>query len=265
MLEQMLMVAWAAMLGLVVGSGINALVWRLHEGTSWVHGRSHCSHCGHMLAAKDLVPVLSWVILGGKCRYCHRPITDGPAIELATGVSFGLSMWVLYPGLLTNIVMVALWFVLMTLLLALAAYDWRWMLLPDKLMIPLVVLAGVATAYGAIVLQDWHITGGALAAAVLAGGVFWIMAAASKGRAMGGGDIKLAFAMGLMLGLQSTAVAMFIAFNVAAIAGVVLIVTKRRGRRDHIPFGPYLVLGTIIAYLYGRDIVAAYLRLGGIG
>ena len=82
---------------------------------------------------------------------------------------------------------------------------------------------------------------------------------------MGGGDIKLAFAMGLMLGLQSTAVAMFIAFNVAAIAGIVLIVSKRRGRRDHIPFGPYLVLGTIVAYLYGRDIVAAYLRLGGIG
>jgi prepilin signal peptidase PulO-like enzyme (type II secretory pathway) len=105
---------------------------------------------------------------------------------------------------------------------------------------------------------------GAAEAAVLAGGGFWLLVAATKGRAMGGGDIKLAFAMGLILGAQATAVGLLVAFNVAAIVGVALIVSKRKGRRDQIPFGPYLVGGTIVAYLYGREIVDWYLRFNGL-
>lgn len=265
MLERELLTIWAVILGLVVGSGVNALVWRLHEGTSWVRGRSHCSHCGHMLAVKDLVPVISWMLLGGKCRYCHKSITDGPFIELAAAVIFGLSMYMAYSQFPWSVWQLGAWWVAVALLLALAAYDWRWMLLPDKLMLPLIVLAAVVAAAGALVTGELVVVRGALVAAVAAGGIFWIMAAASRGRAMGGGDIKLAFAMGLLLGVQGTVVAMFIAFNVAAIAGIGLILTKKRGRRDHIPFGPYLVLGTIVAYLYGREMVAAYLRLGGVG
>jgi leader peptidase (prepilin peptidase)/N-methyltransferase len=264
MLERDLLVVWAGALGLVVGSGVNALVWRLHEGTSWVRGRSHCSYCGHLLAARDLVPVISWIVLGGKCRYCRKSITDGPVIELVAGVVFAWSMWVFYPVLPGSVLQFGTWLLVTALLLALAAYDWRWMLLPDKLMLPLTMVVAVLAAVSAIVTSELRVVQGALAAALLGGGAFWLMAAASRGRAMGGGDIKLAFAMGLLLGLQGTMVAMFVAFNVAALAGVWLIVTRKRGRRDHIPFGPYLVLGTIVAYLYEREIVAAYLRLGGI-
>jgi prepilin signal peptidase PulO-like enzyme (type II secretory pathway) len=106
---------------------------------------------------------------------------------------------------------------------------------------------------------------GPLGAALVAGGVFYAIAALSKGRAMGGGDIKLVFAMGLLVGLKGTAVAMLLAFNSAAIVGVALIGLKLKHRRDHIPFGPFLVAGTIVAYLYGHSLVDWYLHLNGLG
>jgi leader peptidase (prepilin peptidase) / N-methyltransferase len=105
---------------------------------------------------------------------------------------------------------------------------------------------------------------GPLLAAFGAGGAFYALVALSRGRAMGGGDIKLVFAMGLLLGLKSLALALFVAFNTAAIVGVALIVTRRRGRRDHIPFGPFLVAGTIVAFLYGHQIVNWYLDSMGL-
>ena len=89
-----MLISYAAvgvLFGLVFGSAINAMVWRLKVGKSWVHGRSVCSECVHQLAAKDLVPVFSWLFLGGKCRYCRKPIKDHPIVELVTALVFGLS------------------------------------------------------------------------------------------------------------------------------------------------------------------------------
>ncbi|HVQ43633.1 MAG TPA: prepilin peptidase [Candidatus Saccharimonadia bacterium] len=257
--------AAGVILGLIFGSAINAMVWRLKVGKSWVRGRSACPDCGHVLAPKDLVPVLSWLALGGKCRYCRQPIKDHPVVELVTALVFGLSAYALAPVGAVDWVRLGFWLVLATMLIVLAVYDARWMILPDKVMLPLMAVGVVYAATMAVATHSPQVLWGALAAALVAGGAFYALVWATKGRAMGGGDIKLAFAMGLVLGAQGTAVAMLVAFNVAAAVGVAMIASRRRGRHDHIPFGPYLVGGTIVAFLWGREIVAWYLRLNGLG
>jgi prepilin signal peptidase PulO-like enzyme (type II secretory pathway) len=263
----------AGLLGLIFGSAINAMVWRLYVGRSWTRGRSECPECGHKLAVKDLVPVVSWVMLRGKCRYCKKPIKDHPAVELVTALAFALSAYVLAPSLVGGVtgamewVRLGLWLVMLVMLIVLAVYDLRWLLLPDKVMVPLILVALVYAGAMAGLSQwagqaeAWRVLVGALLAGVAVGGAFYALVLFSKGRAMGGGDIKLAFAMGLMLGVKGVAVAMLLAFNAAAIVGIVMIATKRRGRKDQIPFGPFLVGGTVVAFLFGRILIDWYLRM----
>lgn len=301
--------------GLIFGSAINAFVWRLHAGRSWAKGRSECSDCGHPLQAMDLIPVLSWVALGGKCRYCRKPIKDHPIVELVTAIVLGTSWYVLAPVNAAGWLVLAFWTVLALMLIVLGAYDARWKLLPNSVVYPLILAAGLTLAavhvahtgrvawidgvavLAALVIiefdyldtrQEWPIIvnacmvatlvagasvlfahgdraiAGPVLAAVLAYAGFFTLVAATKGRGMGGGDVKLAFAMGLILGLEGTMVAMLIAFNVAAVVGLAMIATGKRDRQDQIPFGPYLVAGTIVAFLAGRQLVAWYLSLNGL-
>lgn len=261
----MLMVIYFALLGLVVGSAINAVVWRLYVGRSWAKGRSECPECHHRLAARDLVPVASWLALRGRCRYCRAKIHwMYPVVEVVTAGVFGLSAWALAPVTAGGWLIFGLWLVILTFLVILAVYDARWMLLPDKIMRPLIVAALVLVAARVAEYPAFATARGPMLAALVGGAAFYGLAAATGGRAMGGGDIKLVFAMGLLLGLKGLAVALLVAFNTAAVVGVTLIVTGRKRRRDHIPFGPFLVAGTIVAFLWGQDIVTWYLRINGL-
>jgi leader peptidase (prepilin peptidase)/N-methyltransferase len=149
-------------------------------------------------------------------------------------------------------------------LVVLAVYDLRWLLLPDKVMVPLIAVALVYAAVTAGLAHSPRVLLGALVAAVAAGGAFYTLVWATKGRAMGGGDIKLVFAMGLMLGVKALVVALLLAFNVAAIVGLVMIAMKLRGRRDQIPFGPFLVGATVVGFLFGRQIFDWYLQVNGL-
>jgi prepilin signal peptidase PulO-like enzyme (type II secretory pathway) len=254
-----------AVLGLIAGSAINAFVWRLHEGKSWVHGRSQCSECGHQLAVYDLVPVVSWVALRGRCRYCHKPIKDHPVVELVSGAVFAVSAYVLLPVGPVGMVRLLFWLVALALLLILAVYDAQWMILPDKVVLPLMVVALAYSIVMAAVMRAPQMLVGPVLAGVLVSGAFLALVMFSRGRAMGGGDIKLALAMGLLLGLKGTALAMLVAFNAAAVVGISLIVLRRRGRKDQIPFGPFLVAGTVAAFLFGQDVSAWYIHVSGLG
>jgi prepilin signal peptidase PulO-like enzyme (type II secretory pathway) len=260
-----ILVVTASVLGLLFGSAINAIVWRLYVGRSWVHGRSMCPECKHVLAAKDLVPVVSWLALRGKCRYCQARIHwQYPAVEILTACLFGLSAYVLGTGALGGWLRLGFWLVILVMLIVVAVYDTRWMILPDKVVLPMIGVALVYTILGAFVAHSLKVVLGPLEAAALVGGAFYAIVVLSKGRAMGGGDIKLVFAMGLILGLQSMTVALLFAFNLAAIVGVVLIATGIRGRRDHIPFGPFLVTGTVLAFLFAHPLIQWYLNINGV-
>jgi prepilin signal peptidase PulO-like enzyme (type II secretory pathway) len=218
-----------------------------------------------VLEPRDLVPVVSWLMLGGKCRYCGAPIKDHPLVELVTGVVFAASGYMLAISGHLNQVKWVFWAVMAVMLLVLAVYDRRWLILPDKVMLPLIVVAFGYDLAMSVMARSPQLLIGYILSAVLAGGVFYAIVFFSQGRAMGGGDVKLAFAMGLILGPAGTAVALLLAFNVAAVIGIGLIVMRRRKGKDQIPFGPFLVGGTVIAFLFGQQIVDWYLRLNGLG
>jgi len=265
MLSNTLLTVYVAIVGLIIGSAINAIVWRLYVGRSWVKGRSMCPECKHELKAKDLVPVISWLMLRGRCRYCKAKIHwQYPVVELATALLFGLSAYAMAPVDLGGAVRLVLWLIILTLLIILAVYDARWMILPDKIMVPAILIALVYVGAEMLRLQSLTVGRGPLLAALVGGGAFYALVAATKGRAMGGGDIKLVFLMGLLVGLKGLALALMFAFDVAAIVGLTLIALKLRKRRDHIAFGPFLVAGTIITFLYGHDIVQWYLHFNGL-
>jgi prepilin signal peptidase PulO-like enzyme (type II secretory pathway) len=256
----------AAVYGLLIGSFLNALIWRVHKGKSIAEGRSICTHCKHELAPKDLIPLLSYLMLGGKCRYCSKPIgLQYPLVELATAVLFGLSYWLLEPAGLVGWGELLVWLYVLASLIFLAVYDLRWMLLPNVVMFPAI---GVTLAWIGIraLLGDMPVstlTGPLLAAAVF--GFFFLgLAVIAGGRLMGLGDVKLVVLMGLLLGIQKTILALLIGFNTAAVIGVGLIILGRKKRSDYIPFGPFLVIGTIAAYLYGAPLIEWYLAVSSL-
>ena len=265
--------------GLLLGSFANAVVWRMHEKKP-IGGkeRSECPECHHVLAAADLVPVFSWLWLRGKCRYCCQLISwQYPAVELITAVLFALSYVALQPSDLSDSIRFVVWLAAVLVLIIMAVYDLRWMLLPDKLQ---VILLGLAVAQLAIVLFEPAIAGRELSgeiissgvqalvsplmAAVLYGSFFAALYYGSRGAWMGGGDVKLVTIMGLWLGVADTFVALLLAFNTAAIVSLALIGLKIRSRKDLIPFGPFLIGGFIAAYLYGGQLIYAYWRLSGL-
>lgn len=262
--------------GLLIGSFLNAGLWRLHQQWgakseaarakfSLARGRSRCPKCNHPLSAADLVPLFSWLYLKGKCRYCRKSISSQyPLVELFTGVAFAVSGWLLVPSGWMGWFNLIVWLVLLSGMIFLAVYDAKHLLLPDKVLLPLITIRAlqlvVLILLGNLTLsQAWPFFTAGLAIAA----VFYAIVALSRGQWMGGGDIKLVFLLGLLLGPQKSLLALFIAFNSAAIIGVVLIATRRKGRRDVIPFGPFLIAGTIIAFLIGEQVIQAYLRLLG--
>ena len=252
--------------GLLIGSFLNAWLWRFKLGKSVARGRSVCPHCKHQLAAADLVPLFSWLGLRGKCRYCSKPISKQyPAVELVTGVLFGLSYLALKPSDWFGWLNFGIWLAVLACLIFLAVYDLKHLLLPDKILLPAILIRSLQIvtllAFGQLA---WSQTWPLVATALVCGAAFYAIVALSDGKWLGGGDIKLVFLLGLLLGPQLAPLGLFIAFNSAALIGVALIALRKRGRRDVIAFGPFLIAGIIIAFLYGQAIMNWYLQVLGV-
>jgi prepilin signal peptidase PulO-like enzyme (type II secretory pathway) len=245
--------------GLIVGSFLNVVILRLHAGQDFTKGRSACPQCKHVLSPLELVPVVSWIALRGRCRACGKPIAlQYPLVELLTAGAFVLA-YLTHPfTTYGNLLVLVLWLYILGSLIVLAVYDLRWYLLPDKILLPLIVPATAILIGETLITGSSRVIVGPILAAGLFGGGFYLLAWVSKGRWMGGGDIKLAFVMGLLLGLQKTALAMLVGFVSAAIVGMVLIGFGRKTRRDHIAFGPFLIAGTLLAYICGTQLIAWY-------
>lgn len=261
----MLIELWVFITGLIVGSFLNVVVLRLHAKKTFARGRSSCPHCKHTLSPLELIPVISWLALRGRCRSCGKPISvQYPAVELLTGVLFVVAYMTHPPAGWLDVTILVLWWYIIASLVVLAVYDLKWYILPDKVMLPIIPAALIISGIQAASAESWQVLLGPLYAALLFGGGFYALAAVSGGKWMGGGDVKLAFVMGLLLGLKKTLLAMLIAFNSAAIIGLVLIAIKRKKRADRIPFGPFLIAGTIIAYVWGADIINWYIQATGL-
>jgi len=254
--------ALAGLLGLVVGSFLNVVVHRVPAGRSVVRPRSACPACGHEVRARDNVPVVSWLVLRGRCRDCGAPISARyPLVELGTGVLFAATFLVLEARGQLAVLPAALF--LAAISIALAAIDLDTRRLPNAIVLPsypvLAVLLVLASALGG----DWS----ALARAGIGGAALWLLyflVMVAKPGGMGFGDVKLAGLLGGVLGWfgwGSLVVGAFAAFLVGGVFSVVLMLAGRAGRKSAIPFGPWMLLGAWIGIFVGEPLWGAYLGI----
>jgi len=235
--------------GLIMGSFLNAVIYRLDSGESIVKSRSHCPKCGHVLAWYELVPIFSFVIQGGKCRECKSNISwQYPLVELATAILFVLVLYHNLPLLYT--------LTISSLLMVIFVYDLKHYIIPDKIIYPAILVSGIFVWQHATYNIQYTIY-----AAIGASVFFAAMFFASRGKWMGFGDVKLAFFMGLFLGWPNILVGLFAAFMLGGIIGMGLIVCGKKTMKSQVPFGPFLVTGTFIAMFLGNKIMEWYLSL----
>jgi prepilin signal peptidase PulO-like enzyme (type II secretory pathway) len=269
-----------SILGVTFGSFVNALVWRLHElaaltgkksktaikrrkELSIATGRSMCPHCGHELAPKDLMPIVSWIWLRGKCRYCGAKISDSPLVELVTGLLFAVS-YLAWPQSLhgVGLFQFIVWLAFVVGFVALAVYDLRWFLLPDRLVFPLIGLAIIETVVIALWRHSLSALGMPAAGGVVIFGFFWMLYQVSKGSWIGGGDVKLAIVLGLLAGTPMQAfMVLFFASLIGTVFSIPQLFRGKAGLAQRIPFGPSLLLATMLVVLYGAHIANWYKSL----
>lgn len=266
--------------GLCMGSFVEAVSWRLHEQDSHkkltakqrrelsiMRGRSMCAHCRHQLAWYDLVPLLSWLSLGGKCRYCRKPIgRQAIALEVMTASLFVLS-WQFWPLIIMRApgvswLVFALWLAVVVHFVLLAIYDIRWMLLPNKVVASLTVTSVVLWVAREYFLRFelLSLVNVAASVAILAG-LFWLLYQISDGKWIGGGDVKLGVPLGIIVAEPVHAgLVLFIASLLGSIVGVA-VAARKRSRRAQVPFGPFLIVATFIVLLFGDWLIDWYLRV----
>lgn len=257
MLPSEAVAATAGVLGLFIGSFLNVCIDRYVAGESIVYPPSHCTHCGHRLGAADLIPVLSWLMLGGKCRYCRHPLSPAyPVSELATAVVFALTALHFGAGLET---LAALVFA--ALFIVMSGIDLRIFILPDRLTYPTAVLALPAAVW--IFGHSWL---DAALGGIVGAGVFWLLARYYRWRTgrdgLGLGDVKLMLSIGFLCGLEHLALAVLLA-SAAALAGFgIMAAAGRKGVGSaRLPFGPFLCGAAWITLVYGGSLWALWLDI----
>jgi leader peptidase (prepilin peptidase)/N-methyltransferase len=290
-MEQLVVSIALLFLGLCLGSFAGATVWRLRarqlvedkaEGekvdskeykkllpltqTTTTTDRSRCLHCGHTLAWYDLLPLVSWMSTKGKCRYCHVSIGwFEPAIELGTALFF-VGSYLLWPYALVNTIettIFALWLVAGVLLAILFAYDLKWSLLPNRAMFPLVGISALIAVLHLInapnVLESLV---SLVVAGVILSGLYLALWYVSKGRWIGYGDIKLGLALALLLGDWPLAfITLFVANFIGCLIVIPGLLSGKMTRQTHVPFGPLLIVGVVIAMLFGQTIIQWYMSI----
>jgi len=269
MLEIMYLILYILVfaIGSVIGSFLNVLIYRLPRGMDFVKGFSHCPNCEHRLYPKDLVPIFSYLFLGRKCRYCKEPISPRyMVVELIAGLLAMLSWTAFFPPAAflahtlapgaTDTVFAAnamIYFAVLACLIAIAYIDRDTMEIPDSLSIAISVCGVLAIFIGQDIGLKSHLIG-----IVVAAGPLLLIAFFIEG-AFGFGDVKLMAAAGLFLGWQNCLVALFIGVVIGGVYGVILLATKKKGRKDHFAFGPSLCIGIAAAMFFGGDIINWYL------
>jgi len=259
--------------GLCIGSFLNAWIWRLsQEDRSITRGRSVCTDCSHELMPCDLVPLVSFMMLRGKCRYCQMPISwQYPIVELITGVLFVVAAWTVMarggadPRLMDWMqiprelifLMLRDWYAI-AILMVIFVYDIRWGYILDRVTLPAIGIVLVVNSF----IADVSFTNLALAG-ILGGGFFLAQYLISKGKWIGGGDIRLGALMGVLLGFPNILVAMWLAYAIGAVVGIGLILAKKKHMSSEMPFGAFLAPATVAVLLFETqvaDMITIYFR-----
>lgn len=266
----------AGLLGLIVGSFLNVVIHRLpimmerdwatqcaelrgetapaFEALSLARPRSRCPQCGHSITALENIPIISWMLLRGRCRGCAAPISFRyPLIEALTGLLFALTAW--HFGF-NAAGMGALVFV--AALIALTGIDFDTQLLPDDITLPLLWLGLALNAFSVYTDLKSAVIG-AMAGYLSLWAVYWSFKLVTGKEGMGYGDFKLLAALGAWLGWQMLPLAILLSSLVGAVVGIALMVFARHGRNVPIPFGPYLAAAGAIALIWGKPLTRAYL------
>lgn len=260
---------------------MNALVWRVYqqdhinpkkpsktgktskaEGLSIMRGRSMCVHCQHQLRVEDLIPVFSWLSLKGRCRYCHKPIsTQYPLVETLTAILF-VSSYLFWPSNIQGLQVAIFisWLILLVGLMALIVYDFKWMLLPNRIMFPLSVLAAVFALLQVLSAPNasTSLLNTALSV-IVGGGIFYALFQVSSGRWIGGGDVKLGGLLGLLVATPARSLlVIFMASFIGSFVSIPLMLSGKLKTNSTIPFGPFLIIAAIVTQLFGHDILYWY-------
>lgn len=243
--------------GLLIGSFLNVCIYRIPLEKSIVYPRSSCLQCGKSLTIIDLIPIISYIFLEGKCRYCKNYISVRYAsIELLTAILFIFA----YMNLGISLKMIQT-LILISFLIIITFIDYDYQLILDKLLIPLGTI-GVIFIFVNSLLYNYILyskMADALIGSFLGGGLLFIINYLSRG-GIGWGDIKFGFVIGIWLGWQHTLITLMLAFILGGIVGIVLIVFKLKEKKDYIPFGPFLSFAMFVNYFYGNQIIYLYLE-----
>lgn len=253
-----LLIGLCALLGLAIGSFLNVVIYRVPRQLSVVSPRSACTSCGVPIQERDNVPVVSWLILRGRCRNCNSPISVRyPLVELAGGVVFaGAAVRIGFHWDLPAFL------VMLASLLALSLIDLEHLVLPKRIVYPSLVMMSALLVLAAAVDGRWHNLFVAVISAAAWLAVFFIINAVSP-RALGFGDVRLAPLLGLglgWLGVRYVILGFFSANLIGALVGVILIATKRMSRHQQIPYGVFLALGAALAIFAGTEVLAPFQR-----
>ncbi len=268
----------AGLLGLLVGSFLNVVIHRLprmmerdwhlqcaelrgetapeKERLSLAAPASRCPHCGHAIRAWENIPVLSFLLLKGRCSGCQAPISlRYPLVEAFTGLLSAFTVWHFGPTLAAAAALLLLW-----AMVALTGIDFDTQLLPDSITLPLVWLGLLFNISGTFTDISSAVIG-AMVGYLSLWSVYWLFKLATGKEGMGYGDFKLLAAIGAWLGWQMLPLTILLSSLVGAVVGVALIVLARRGRNVPIPFGPYLAAAGLLALYWGQELTQSYLRL----
>jgi leader peptidase (prepilin peptidase)/N-methyltransferase len=248
--------------GLFFGSFLNVLVDRIPRNENFIKGHSHCEFCKKTLQWHDLIPVLSFVFLKGKCRYCKHTLSIlYPVMEISTGLLFVLT-YLFIPSF--SIVSVLYYLFIISGFIVIFFTDLKSGIIPDKILLPAIL---VTFLYLLIINPSSLIINilcglGAFLFFVTIAVVFKVL---TKKDSLGGGDIKLVFLLGLFLGFPGIVISLYIAFLTGALVGIILILWgKKRFKTATLPFGPFLILGTIFSLFWGNLIYLQVLHILGL-
>lgn len=249
--------------GLTFGSFVNAAVWRIKHKKDLVFARSECTKCHYTLGWKDLIPLASWMMLRGKCRNCRKPISvQYPLVELGVAAFFiaSLAFWPLGFSGTTELLQFTIWLIAGVMMAILFVYDLKWLILPDKVVFPFIGLSAMmAILYSLRAESAAEFLANVGGSLLILSGFYLLIYIYSKGKWIGFGDVKLGIGLALLLSnWQLALVAFFLANLIGTLVFTPLMATKKISRRTHIPFGPFLIIGTILAMLWGYTVIDWY-------